>query len=251
METHKEVIGDCVLYLGDCIDVLPTINNIDAVVTDPPYGFEFNGKIGYSAGCMSDSRTLRDGNVFKEKGFGKLPVFRGMTLNQKTKLINFHEQWLSKCKGALVIAFSATKTMHLLLSASDRQGFEITDVGCWKYSTGMRKKRTLYQPQIEPFAILYGGKLRMNCDGVGGNVLSYEKPNKKNGHPTQKPLELMKELIRVVPSETIIDPFMGSGTTGVASIQMSRKFIGIERDPEYFDIACKRIYDFYKQGNLF
>ena len=72
-------------------------------------------------------------------------------------------------------------------------------------------------------------------------------------HPTQKPIKLMKWTISHLPegSNTILDPFMGSGTTGVAAVQMGRKFIGIEREERYFDIACKRIEDAQRQGDLF
>jgi site-specific DNA-methyltransferase (adenine-specific) len=75
------------------------------------------------------------------------------------------------------------------------------------------------------------------------------------GHPTQKPLDLMRWTIAQVehhePAESILDPFMGSGTTGVAAVQMGRRFIGIEREPKYFDIACKRIEDAQRQGDMF
>jgi DNA modification methylase len=71
-------------------------------------------------------------------------------------------------------------------------------------------------------------------------------------HPTQKPLPLMKWCLAFLPkAETILDPFMGSGTTGVAAVQMGRSFIGIEREPKYFDIACKRIEDAQRQGDFF
>jgi DNA modification methylase len=71
------------------------------------------------------------------------------------------------------------------------------------------------------------------------------------GHPTQKPLRLMKWCLTFVEGRTILDPFMGSGTTGVAAMADQRAFIGIERDPAYFDIACRRIEDAQRQGNLF
>ena len=72
-------------------------------------------------------------------------------------------------------------------------------------------------------------------------------------HPTQKPVGVMEWCIDHLPpdAQTILDPFMGSGTTGVACAKLGRKFIGIEIDPKYFDIACKRIEDAYKQGDLF
>lgn len=72
-----------------------------------------------------------------------------------------------------------------------------------------------------------------------------------NDHPTQKPVAAMKWTIGFFKGGTICDPFMGSGTTGVAAVQMQRKFIGIEREPKYFDIACRRIEDAQRQGSLF
>ena len=79
------------------------------------------------------------------------------------------------------------------------------------------------------------------------SVLSYRKE-----HPTQKPIELMEWCITQVGNpQTILDPFMGSGTTGVAAVQMGRKFIGIEREPKYFEIACKRIEDAQRQVDMF
>lgn len=74
----------------------------------------------------------------------------------------------------------------------------------------------------------------------------------KVNHPTEKPVEVMKWCIGFLPdAQTILDPFMGSGTTGVAAVQLGRDFIGIEREPKYFDIACRRIEQAQRQGDLF
>jgi len=79
------------------------------------------------------------------------------------------------------------------------------------------------------------------------------KGEERNGHPTQKPLGVMEWSIGQLPSDatTILDPFMGSGTTGVACANLGRRFIGIEIEPKYYDIARKRISDAYAQGQLF
>ena len=82
-------------------------------------------------------------------------------------------------------------------------------------------------------------------------VLDYARSDPDRLHPTQKPVGVMRWSIAKTKGETVLDPFMGSGTTGVAAVQMGRKFIGIEREPKYFDIACKRIEDAQKQGDLF
>jgi site-specific DNA-methyltransferase (adenine-specific) len=82
-------------------------------------------------------------------------------------------------------------------------------------------------------------------------VLDYARSDPDRLHPTQKPVGVMRWSISKTKGETILDPFMGSGTTGVAAIQMGRDFIGIEREEKYFDIACKRIAEAQRQGDLF
>ncbi len=120
--------------------------------------------------------------------------------------------------------------------------------------------RIIYPPLWDGFI----GKKRMGGDFADGELawtsqnkalrqFSYYRKNKGDEHPTQKPVPLMKwciEQCRNSP-KTILDPFMGSGTTGVAAIQMGRKFIGIEREPQYFEIACKRIEQAQRQIDIF
>ena len=114
-------------------------------------------------------------------------------------------------------------------------------------------QRVLVWDKLQP-ADFSLAMLEMAWTNLGGpakmfrkSVTSYEKQ-----HPTQKPVELMKWCVGFLPdSQTILDPFMGSGTTGVAAVQMGRHFIGIEREPKYFDIAARRIEDAQRQGDLF
>jgi site-specific DNA-methyltransferase (adenine-specific) len=89
--------------------------------------------------------------------------------------------------------------------------------------------------------------------GGASKIYRYHSRGEAGLHPTQKPLQLMEWCLEMLPdpSQLILDPYMGSGTTGVAAVSMGRKFIGIEREPEYFDIACKRISDVIKQPGLF
>jgi site-specific DNA-methyltransferase (adenine-specific) len=90
-----------------------------------------------------------------------------------------------------------------------------------------------------------------------GSVLEFDAVNNRNGerteHPSQKPVDLLIWLLKTytLHEQTILDPFMGSGTTGVAAVKLGRKFIGIEIEPKYFDIACRRITDALKQPDLF
>ena len=105
-----------------------------------------------------------------------------------------------------------------------------------------------FLPHWEP-CLIYG-----QVWGDGGRVpdwflsdVWHYCPTKNNGHPCPKPETLIRKIIGVMPAKTILDPFMGSGTTGVACAQLGRKFIGIEIEPKYFDIACKRITEAQRQ----
>ena len=97
------------------------------------------------------------------------------------------------------------------------------------------------------------GELAWTSQNRALRQFSWYRKNKGDEHPTQKPVELMRWCIEFCKNDphTILDPFMGSGTTGVAAIQMGRKFIGIEREPKYFDIACERIRQAVAQPSLF
>ena len=209
---RKEVIGDCALYLGDCLEVMPTLEPVDAVVTDPPYGIGKDGQkqsrgkhggrkaydfMGWDQGrppalafelirAVSDKQIIWGGNYFADllPAAGKWLVWdKGQRINQSDGELAY-----TSLEGALRI-------------------FELNRVELMK-------------------------------DGAE--------------HPTQKPISIMRWCLQQIPdSASILDPFMGSGTTGVACAKLGRKFIGIELEPKYFEIACKRIDDAYKQGDLF
>lgn len=103
----------------------------------------------------------------------------------------------------------------------------------YHFAADGRKRRSEIFPQAAVF------------DGAGPGCVEFE------GHPTQKPISVMRRLLSLTKAATILDPFMGSGTTGVAALKLGRKFIGIEIEPKYFDIACKRIEEAWKQPRLF
>jgi site-specific DNA-methyltransferase (adenine-specific) len=237
------VIGDCRLLLGDCLDILPTLGAVDAVVTDPPYG---------TTACKWDAVIPLE------------PMWE-----QLKRII--------KPNGAIVMTASQPFTTTLI--ASNMKMFKY----CWvwdKKQTGnpfLAKKQPLkvhediivfggnkYFPQmrIGKMRKKGGGKKSLifgNTDEVINNmyypVSILEVPNCANRkgrlHPTQKPVALMEYLIKTYTNEgeTVLDFTMGSGTTGVAAKNLNRNFIGIELDPEYFKIAKKRIEAV--QNNLF
>lgn len=208
----KEIIGDCTLYLGDCLDVLPTLGKVDAVVTDPPYGIGRDGKpkSTSSHGGHKGYEFLGWDNEKPNKCFfdciiekSDLQIVWGG--NYFANLLPPTSKWLFWDKGQRI----------------DQADGELA----WTSINGALRVFTLNRAAIAQ-------------DGAV--------------HPTQKPIKLMEWCLGHIPNaQTILDPFMGSGTTGVACVNLGRKFIGIEKEPKYFDIACKRIDEATRQPRLF
>lgn len=196
------------MYLAEAAIVLPTLPEVDALVTDPPYG------IGESAG--------------KNKSRGKLAVSKDYgDLSWDDKPV---PQWLIDCaisKARSSIIFGGN--YYLLPPSScwlvwDKENGQTDFADCELAWTNLKKavRRITYQ---------WHGMLRANDEPRGD-------------HPTQKPVQVMEWAIMHLPSDgctTILDPFMGSGTTGIAALNLGRKFIGIEREPAYFEAACRRM----------
>jgi len=198
-------IGNATLYLGDCRDILPTLDKVDAVVTDPPYGI---GKRMTGGTWATKSSHYADMQIWDLEA----------PLQTITDIIDLK--------------------MPTLIWGGNY--FTLPPSRCWLVW------RKPYFPTMADCELAWTS-LDANARVWEGNRSEGEKQ-----HPTQKPVALMKWCLSFFPdSETILDPFMGSGTTGVAAVQMGRKFIGIELDPDYFKIACKRIEDAQRQKDLF
>lgn len=214
--TRTETIGDAVLYLSDCREILPTLGRVDAVVTDPPYGIGHSSNHGTSWAGMQiagDSDTSVRDEVLEP--FSNVAAFG----TWKTPPI-------AGCKGALVW--------------DKGPAFGMGDLAFpWKGSWELVYIRgTIWRGSRDE------GVLR------GSVVVSWESAGRV--HPHEKPIWLCAHFIEKTPNGcTILDPFMGSGTTGVAALKLGRKFIGIEIEPKYFDIACRRIDEAWKQPRLF
>ena len=198
-------IGEAVLYHGDCLEILPTLPKVDAVVTDPPYG------IGFAAQPTKWQRRA-----------GKEP-----------------EAWDN--------ATSDIVTMLPGIAPSIIWGGNYYDL------PQSRGWLSWFKPDAPPSMAHF--ELAWTSFDRNARQLSVsisETNPERVGHPTQKPLRLMRWCLSFVDdADTILDPFMGSGTTGVACAQLGRKFIGIEIERRYFDIACERIEKAYAQGKLF
>lgn len=209
----KVEIGNATLYCGDSREILPTIGEIDAVVTDPPYGIgadkaasKNNGKWGWTYYGETDWDNKRPPRE----------IFEMMLAQSKHQII-----W-----GGNYFTDFLPPTMQWLVWDKGQRNFSLADCE-FAWSSQQKAARIFTLPRAKA---LQDGKV----------------------HPTQKSVELMKWCLGFVKdATTICDPFMGSGTTGVAAVQMGRKFVGIEREQKYFDIACERIEVAASQTSLF
>jgi site-specific DNA-methyltransferase (adenine-specific)/modification methylase len=211
------IIGNATLYLGDCRDILPALPKVDAVVTDPPYG------IGEARNDNASRSSLAKSRDYGVDSWDDKPI--------DDKLISFVRsagRWCIMFGGNY---YECPPTKCWLVWDKENGANDFAD--CELAWTNLPKA-------VRRIKFMWNGMLRANGEERGD-------------HPTQKPIGVMKWAIGHVPepNDTILDPFMGSGTTGVAAVQMGRKFIGIEREPKYFDIACSRIEQAQRQGDLF
>ena len=211
-----EVIGRAVLVQADCRDVLPVLPKVDACVTDPPYG------IGEAAG-KSKTRV----NLAPAIDYG-------------------NDDWDNEPIEPETMAKVRTAARWLIIFGGNY--YDCPPASCWlvwdKENTGTfadcELAWTNLPKAVRRIRYMWNGMLRANGETRGD-------------HPTQKPIGVMKWCIGHLPdnAQTILDPFMGSGTTGVAAVQMGRDFIGVEREARYFEIACRRIEQAQRQGDLF
>ena len=217
-----ETIGDATLYLGDCAEILPTLARVDVVITDPPYGINESAgkaKTRTGPGGIGGGKYVRD---YGNDDWDKAPISQDLI-----------EAVIAAGKHAVVFGGNY---------------YRLPPTSCWLIWDKLNGVNDFADCEIAwtnlPKAIrrlqfLWNGMLRANKE-------------KRGDHPTQKPEGVMRWCIEQAGDVLqILDPFMGSGTTGVAAAQMGRAFIGIEREEKYFDIACRRIEQAYAQGQLF
>ena len=220
MSTRIEKIGNATLYLADCRDVLPTLLGVSAIVTDPPYGIGFDYH-GYDDTRENLVALLADvmPTVLRTRAF----VLCGPTQ------IGLYPQadWVCCVTWNTTVTFGKygySQWTPVLCYGADLQGFGNVN--------GEMK----------------GDTLRIS----GGASVGFQRDADEREHTCPKPLGLMKLVVNRLTAATdvVCDPFMGSGTTGVACANLGRSFIGIEREPKYFEIACRRIEDAQRQGRL-
>ena len=225
--SRVEHIGDATLYLGDCREVLPTLSGVDAVVTDPPYG------IGYDW-----SKRRRSRNTDLSWGDYREPE----RLWSATTIVGDDAQF----DPAVWLQFP-----QVILWGGDNY-FGLPTGGKWLVWDKRRNSTPDDFGDAELAWTNLRGVIRIHRQVWRGIVREGEE-NVTNGaklHPAQKPVALMLWCSEMTKG-ALLDPFMGSGTTGVACARLRRRFIGIEIHEPYFDIACRRIEQAQRQGDLF
>ena len=225
-----EVIGNATLHLGDCRTILPALPKVDAVITDPPYA----------------ARTHKMAKTNKGKGHGTTLVdFAALTDEDFAACM---AQWLELAKGWVI----ATCDYRHARLAYDLP--EFVRLGAWLKPNPMPQISADRPGQgFETVLILHAGKIKKAWNRGGGSGIWTFPVIGDAEVSTQKPLGLIRAFMSDFTDcgHVIADPFMGSGTTGVAAVEQGRGFIGIERDAVRFDIACRRIEDAQRQARLF
>ena len=216
MSRIETIAEGIVLHLGDCREILPRLPAHDAVVTDPPYGIGIAKR-----GTLGTSR-LAPVTQYERGDWDNDPITDDLMA-------------LVRVSGQFNIIFGGNY-------------YNCAPASCWlvwdKETTGdyadCELAWTNLPKAVRRIRFMWNGMLRKRGEPRGD-------------HPTQKPVGVMKWCIEQLPAgcETILDPFMGSGTTGVAAVQMGKKFTGIERHEKYFDAACRRVAEALRQPDIF
>lgn len=220
------IIGAATLYNADCRDVLPLLGKVDAVVTDPPYGVNYAGsttkhssKHGMSYASFEDTLT----NV------------RGEIVPRLVEASAIATATVMTPGLAAMFAYPEPRAVGWIYYPSGANS------GPWGFVCG----QPIYYYGKDPYLSKQLGRLP--------NCFESVEAAEVNGHPCPKPIKQTQWLVNraSLVGYSVLDPFMGSGTTGVACARLGRRFIGIEIEPRYFDIACKRIEEAQRQPDLF
>ena len=238
--TRVEHIGDAILYLGDCMEVLPSLIKVDHIICDPPYEASLHDSKN------SGTVRRRSGPDLKGLNFEPIDAIRGDVVNLAMQIsdgwfiafctIEGVAKWadeinksLMKYKRACIwIKPDATPQLNGQGPAQGAECFVTAWCGTGHAKWNAGGKRGVYRHMVNP-------------------------PDRNHEHPTEKPWRLFAELLTdfTKPGQTVLDPFMGSGTTGIACAKMGRKFVGIEKDPQWFDLARRRLEQAYSQPDFF
>lgn len=218
------------LYNGDCLEIMKDIkaNSIDVIIADPPYGVSYQSNMRKSKFDKMANDDITD-----------------------AAWLAFATRCLKK-EGGVIYCFSRWDVLGQWKNLFEFFGLSVRSCLIWdKGRGGMGDLVGAYAPSYE--VILFSSRGRNSLkNGRGRDVISCLPHRTNQVHPAQKPVELIQNLIidSTEEGQTILDPFMGSGTTGVACKNLNRNFVGIELSKEYFDGAKKRIENHTVQNIL-
>jgi modification methylase len=251
----KVEIGNATLYLGDCAEILPTLGQFDVVITSPPYN-----KAGYEG--FIRKRHEKDSWGQRNVDYGDNPEndFMVESEYQQSQINILNEIWNHLAEdGSLfynhkirVANHKASHPIEWLLKTN----FVFRQQLIWDRSNSPAVAPIRFLPTTE--LIFWMTKLQKQPNFNRSKDLEFKgevwkfmaEPNPL--HPAPFPINLPINILKNIDGEiTVFDPYLGSGTTAVACVNMKKKFIGIEREQKYFDIACKRIEDAQRQVTLF
>lgn len=240
MSIRKEIIGNSVLYHGDCRDILPVIGRVDAVITDPPFEKEAHRAIRRTQHSIKTGENV------------------GLDFDAITETLrNDIAKWgTNNCDGWALYFCQAEAVSIWRDSIEDAMG-KYKRACIWvKPDSSPQFNGQMPAQGYESIVCQWAGEGHSKWNGGGRRGVfthNTNQPNREGTHPTEKPLPLMQELIGLFTNidDTVLDPFMGSGTTGMACAKMGRKFIGIEIDDRYFELSCRRITAAYNQPDMF
>jgi site-specific DNA-methyltransferase (adenine-specific) len=240
---RKEVIGDCALYLGDSLAIVPTLGGVDHMFMDPPYEASL-----HAAKNSLKGRKYRNDGVAELKGLDFSPIdeIRHQVVAMAA----------ASCTG-WVAAFCTAEGVAKWADEINASPLKYKRACIWVKPDSTPQLNGQGPAQgAESIVVAWGGAgySRWNAGGKRGVYTHLTNPSNRDGrHPTEKPIALMSELLIdfTNPGDLICDPFMGSGTTGVAAARLGRRFIGVELDPKYFEVACERIAAVQRQPDMF
>lgn len=236
---RKEVqIGDCRLLLGDCLEIMPTLGKVDHVITDPPYEDELHKAVGRIR--RNDGREM-----IQDLGFDGINASRSEIAST---IVEVSQGW--------ALIFTLAEGVRAWRDELQSSGAKWDTVLAWiKPDASPRFNGQGAARGFENCITVWCGKGYRSWNGGGKRgVYSHCVNVGRDGrHPTEKPIPLMMDLVAdfTQPGQMILDPFMGSGTTGIACLKLGRSFIGIERDETHFETACQRIQDAYSRPDMF
>lgn len=259
---REEVIGDCRLILGDCREVLPTLAPVDFIFTDPPYGHNNNnGDLIHRVELAIPSRRSKGDDGSKQ--YAPRPIANDGAAETASLISEFFAllpRLLRPGSCCCCGGGGGPDPQFARWSLEMDQHIDFKQMVVWdKGPMGMgwhyrRSYETVLVGQRRGAACKWHDESDAIENIIRPGYLGIRKIiPQATDHPTPKPPELARHFIRLhtQPGDLVLDPFMGGGSTAVAAVKEGRRFVGVEIDPQWFDLACRRIEEAYKQPDLF